>query len=70
MSSQSVKDKIRVIVRDKSVNFNVILRQYMYERFVERVAVSQYKFNFIFKGGYYLSIIIYELVKYSSLIFV
>ena len=57
MSSQSVKDKIRVIVRDKSVNFNVILRQYMYERFVERVAVSQYKFNFIFKGGYYLSTI-------------
>ena len=27
----------------------------MYERFIERLAISDYKLNFILKGGYYLS---------------
>lgn len=53
--SQSIKDKLKNIVKNKNVNFNVLLREYMYERFIERLSVSKYKFNFILKGGYYLS---------------
>lgn len=41
----------------KKINFNTVLRNYMYERFIERLAHSHYKNNFIFKGGFYLSTI-------------
>lgn len=55
MNSQRIKDKIRSLVKENNINFNILLRQYMYERFIERLSVSKYKFNFILKGGYYLS---------------
>ena len=57
MNSQRIKDKIRSLVKENNINFNILLRQYMYERFIERLSVSKYKFNFILKGGYYLSLL-------------
>lgn len=55
MNSMQIKDKLKNISRSKNINFNLLLRNYMYERFIERLAVSKYKDNFILKGGYYLS---------------
>ena len=52
-----IKDKIKNISKNKNVEFNVLLRNYMYERFIERLAYSKYRDNFILKGGYYLSIL-------------
>lgn len=57
MNSMQVKNKIRNISNNENIDFSVLLRSYMYERFVERLAYSKYKNNFILKGGYYLSIV-------------
>lgn len=54
-SAQSVKDKLKNISREKNVDFNSVMRFYMYDRFVERLSKSKYKDNFILKGGFYLS---------------
>lgn len=57
MYSQMIKDKLKNISRSRNVNFNILLRAYMYERFIERLSLSPYKDNFVLKGGYYLSIL-------------
>ena len=55
MNSMQIKDRLKNISKNKNVDFNTILRLYMYDRFVERLARSKYKDNFILKGGFYLS---------------
>lgn len=55
MNSMQVKDKLKNIAVKKNIEFNTLLRLYMYERFIERLAVSKYRDNFILKGGFYLS---------------
>ena len=52
---QAIKDKLKDISRKKSVDFNCVMRFYMYDRFVERLSKSKYKDNFVLKGGFYLS---------------
>ena len=54
-SLQAIKDKIRKISNEKNVEFNTVMRFYMYDKFIERLAKSKYKDNFILKGGFYLS---------------
>lgn len=54
-SIQAVKNKLRNISREKNIDFNSVMRFYMYDRFVERLSKSKYKDNFILKGGFYLS---------------
>ena len=53
MNSRGLKDKN--ISKEKNVDFNTLLRLYMYDRFIERLSKSKYKDNFILKGGFYLS---------------
>ncbi len=55
MNSMQIKDKLRNVANKKEISFNTILRLYMYDRFIERLAMSEYKDNFILKGGFYLS---------------
>lgn len=55
MNSMQVKDKLKNIVVKRNLDFNTLLRLYMYDRFIERLAVSKYRDNFILKGGFYLS---------------
>jgi len=55
MNSMQLKNKLRNISNEKNVNFNILLRLYMYDRFIERLSLSRYKDNFILKGGFYLS---------------
>lgn len=54
-SSQVVKNKLKNISKEKNVDFNSVMRFYMYDRFVERLSKSKYRDNFILKGGFYLS---------------
>ena len=56
MNSMQIKDKIRNLAKNKNIDFNTILRLYMYDKFIERLAISRYRDNFILKGGFYLSI--------------
>ena len=55
MNSMQVKDKLKNIAVKRNLDFNTLLRLYMYDRFIERLAKSKYKDNFILKGGFYLS---------------
>ena len=50
-----LKAKLNNEAKMKNVNVNILLRTYMYERFIERLSQSNYKDNFILKGGFYLS---------------
>lgn len=54
-SAQSIKDKLMNISKEKHIKFNLVMRFYMYDRFIERLSKSQYNNNFILKGGFYLS---------------
>lgn len=54
-TAQAVKDKLKNISKEKNVDFNSVMRFYMYDRLVERLSKSKYKDNFILKGGFYLS---------------
>ena len=54
-SAQAIKAKLRNISKEKNVDFNSVMRFYMYDRFVERLSKSKYRDNFILKGGFYLS---------------
>lgn len=55
MNSMQVKDKLKNIAVKRNLDFNTLLRLYMYDRFIERLAVSKYRDNFILKGWFYLS---------------
>lgn len=55
MNSMQLKDKLKNISKNNNIDFNILLRLHMYDRFIERLSMSQYKDNFIIKGGFYLS---------------
>lgn len=50
-TSTQLKAQIRNLSHKLKVETEVLLRNYMMERFLERIAVSKYKHNFILKGG-------------------
>lgn len=50
-SGKQIKDLINNIARKKNINAQVLLRNYMLERLLERIALSKYNHNFILKGG-------------------
>ena len=54
MNSMQVKDKLKNISKENNVNFNIMLKFYVFDRFVVRLAKSEYKDNFIIKGGFLL----------------
>ena len=55
MNSMQLKAKLKNVAKEKNMNFNSLLRLYMYDRFLERLSKSKYRDNFVLKGGFYLS---------------
>lgn len=55
MIGKQLKDRLKNYANEKEVDFNAVLRLYIYERFIERLSKSRYKDNFVIKGGFYLS---------------
>lgn len=51
LTPERVKGRIKNIAKDNKADARMLMRIYMMERFLERVAVSKYKDNFIIKGG-------------------
>lgn len=49
--AMSLKAKIRNIAKKKNMSAQVVLQNYMFERFLERLSKSHYKDHFILKGG-------------------
>lgn len=46
-----IKSLIRNLAKEKEINAQILLRNYMLERLLERVSRSEYKDSFILKGG-------------------
>lgn len=50
-TSTQIKALIRNLSKDKKINAQILLRNFMLERLLERISLSAYKHNFILKGG-------------------
>lgn len=56
--AMSLKAKIRNIAKQKNIPAQVILQNYMFERLLVRLSVSEYKEKFVLKGGMLVAAII------------
>lgn len=50
-TAKQLKDLIRNLSKKKSADAQILMRNYMMERFLERISVSKYQDKFILKGG-------------------
>ena len=53
-NAQSLKDRAKNIAKEKNLDVQVVLQNYMFERFLERLSKSQFKNNFILKGRIFI----------------
>lgn len=51
MSVESIKAKLKTIAKDSDKTFMELFKQLTFERFLSRVASSEYRKNLVFKGG-------------------
>lgn len=49
--AMSLKAQIRNLAKQKNIKAQVLLQNYMFERFLERLSLSEYKDKFVLKGG-------------------
>ena len=57
-NAMSLKAKIRNIAKQKNIPAQVILQNYMFERLLVRLALSEYKDKFVLKGGMLIAAIV------------
>ena len=50
-TARQLKDLIRNLSKKKSADAQILMRNYMMERFLERISLSEYRDKFILKGG-------------------
>ena len=55
IGSESLKGRIRNIASSKNLRPQEVLQMFFFERFLERLSKSKYKFNFVIKGGLLIS---------------
>lgn len=49
--AMSLKEKIKNYAKNNKIAAQVVLQNYMFERFLERLSVSEYSEKFVVKGG-------------------
>lgn len=54
-NAKSLKDKAKNVANENAISIQQVLQNYMFERVLERLSKSEYKENFIIKGGLLLS---------------
>jgi len=57
-SLRQVKDLINNMAKQKDINAQILLRNYMMERLLERISLSEFKDKFILKGGMLVAAIV------------
>ena len=57
-NSMQLKAIIKNIAKEKRVSAQLVLQNYMLERFLERVSLSGYRDNYIIKGGFLIASIV------------
>lgn len=50
-TAKQLKDLVRNLSKKKSADAQILMRNYMMERFLERISLSEYRDKFILKGG-------------------
>ena len=55
MKPEQLMTKLKALSNQTGVSPQILLKIYMFNSFLERLSASQYKDNFILKGGFYLS---------------
>ena len=56
--AMSLKAQIRNLAKKKNVKAQVLLQNFMFERFLERLSLSEFKEKFILKGGMLIAAIV------------
>lgn len=54
-NAMQLKSVIKKIAKDKNISAQILLQNYMLERFLERISCSKYKNNYILKGGFLIA---------------
>lgn len=54
-NTMQLKAVVKNIAKEKKISAQLVLQNYMLERFLERVSVSDYQDNFIIKGGFLIA---------------
>jgi predicted nucleotidyltransferase component of viral defense system len=57
-TSRQLKDLVRNMSKSDSVKAQIIIRNYVMERFLERISLSEHKDNLILKGGTLISAVV------------
>ena len=50
-TARQLKDLIRNLSKKNAADVQILMRNYMMERFLERISLSSYRDKFILKGG-------------------
>lgn len=53
-----LKAYIKNKAKEKNISAQLVMQNYMLERLLERISLSEYKRNFILKGGFLISAIV------------
>ncbi len=54
-NAMQLKAYVKNLARKKNISAQIVLQNYMLERLLERISVSEYRDNFILKGGFLLA---------------
>lgn len=57
-TSKQLKDKVRNLSGSNSTKAQTLIRNFIMERFLERIALSPYRNNFVLKGGMLVAAVI------------
>ena len=57
-TSTQLKALIRNLSKDKDIKAEILLRNFMLERLLERISISKYRNQFILKGGMLIAAIV------------
>lgn len=57
-NAMQLKAIIKNLAKEKHISAQLVMQNYMLERFLERLSLSRYKQNFILKGGFLISAIV------------
>ena len=57
-NAMQLKAIIKNLAKQKSISAQLIMQNYMLERLLERISISQYRDNFILKGGFLIASIL------------
>ena len=54
-NAMQLKAILKNIAKERNISAQLVMQNYMLERFLERISVSKYRNNFILKGGFLIS---------------